>query len=107
MAVTSRQKVMIQPNLVSLLSLLPPKKGDRGAFTWKIWAAVQKITGRSGQRVARSGKLRPALTVTVNRLVMMCVARQYSPKYAIQNRKSIRMAGLQLGMLGRGRIGSV
>ena len=97
---------MTQPNLVSLLPLLPPKKEDRGAFTWKIWAAVQKITGRSGQRVARSGKLRPAPTV-VNRLVMICVAKQYSPKYTSQNRKAIRRAGLQLGMLGWGWVGSV
>ena len=46
---------MTQPNMSSLVPLLPPQKADRGAFTWKIWAPVQKITGRSGQRVARSG----------------------------------------------------
>ena len=89
----------------SVLPLLPPQKAVRGAFTWKIWAPVQEITGRSGQRVAGSGKAAPP--VTVNRLVMICVARQYSPRYTIQNRKAIRRAGFHLGMLGWGWIGSV
>src|SRR3954447_15885037 len=108
-AITSRQNVMIQPNMSSLVPLLPAKKSDRGAFTWKIWAAVQKIAGRSGQRVARSGMGQPSPSagVTQNRPVMICVLRQYSPKYAIQNRKAIRTAGLQLGMLSWGWIGLV
>src|SRR5579859_1434658 len=93
---------MTQPNMSSLVPLLPSKKTDSDAFTWKIWAAVHKITGRSGQRVA--GSERPK---AVNRLPMICVARQYSPKYTRQNRKEIRRAGLHLRMLGWGWIGSV
>ena len=38
---------------------------------------------------------------------MTCVARQYSPKYTIQNRKAIRRAEFHLGMLCGGWIGSV
>src|ERR1700683_150809 len=89
-AITSRQKVITQPNMSSGVPLLLPK--DRGAFTWKIWAAVQKITGRSGQRVAGSGMS------ASSRVLIVCVARQYSPKYISQNRKAIRRAGFHVGM---------
>jgi hypothetical protein len=88
----------------SVLLLLPPQKTVRGAFTWKIWAAVQEITGRSGQTVAGSGRL---LTGPVNRLMIICVARQYSPRYIIQNRKAICRARFHLGMAGWGWTGSV
>src|SRR5437868_6642521 len=39
-AIISRQKAVTKPNLPSPVWLLPPKKTDRGAFTWKIWVAV-------------------------------------------------------------------
>jgi hypothetical protein len=91
----------------SVLLLLPPQKTVRGAFTWKIWAAVQEITGRSGQTVAGSGRLALSAAGTVSRTLMICVARQYSPKYTIQNRKAIRRARFHLGMLNWGWIGSV
>src|SRR6476659_344049 len=98
---------MTQPNMQSRVPLLPPKVGDGDAFTWKIWAPTQEITGRSGQTVAGSGKVVPVAEVTVNRLVVICVARQYRPKYTIQNRKAIRRARFHLGMLSWGWIGSV
>jgi len=91
----------------SLVALLPTQKADRGVFTWRIWAPVHEITERTGQRVAGSGKTDPS--VGENRLVTICVPRQYSPKYTIQNRKAIRRVGLQLGLLSWGWdwIGSV
>jgi hypothetical protein len=81
----------------SLVALLPAQKADRGVFTWRIWAPVQEITERIGQRVAGSGKTDPS--VGENRLVTICVPREYSPKYTIQNRKAILRVGLHLGML--------
>jgi len=66
-----------------------------------------EITGRSGQRVAGSGKTAPVPPVAVNRPGRISVARQYSPQYAIQNRNAIRRARFHLGMLGWGWIGSV
>src|SRR5437763_1527930 len=50
---------MTQPNMPSAVPLLPPQKGDRDAFTWKIWAPIQEITERSGQTVARSERSAP------------------------------------------------
>jgi hypothetical protein len=87
----------------SPLPLLPPR--DRGALTWKIWAAVQKTTGRRGQSVAGSGMSSP--WVLENRLVMIWVARQYSPKYTRQNRKAIRAARLHFGIFGWDWIDSI
>ena len=47
---------MTQPNMLSGVPLALPQKRDGDAFTWKIWAPTQEITGRSGQTVARSGR---------------------------------------------------
>src|SRR3954465_6978868 len=91
---------MTQPNMQSELPLLAPQKTVRDAFTWKIWAPTQEITGRNGQRVAGSGKKPAFAAVKVNRLVVICVTRQYSPRYTIENRKAIRRPMFHLGMLG-------
>ena len=84
---------MTQPNMQSLPTLLPK---NRGAFTWKIWVAVQKITGRSRQRWAGSG-----MSVRVG-VVMICVARHYSPKYTIHNRKALGRARFHVVNVGLG-----
>ena len=51
---------MTQADMSSAVALLPPQKAVKGAFTWRIWAPVQEITGRSGQQVARSGITAPS-----------------------------------------------